>query len=136
MPPSPCGDTGADVGRGLLVLVVDDDERNLKLARDVLRAAGFATLEAAAAAEGLALAREHEPDLILLDLRLPDMDGADAVQLLSTDPRTAGIPAVALTAWRLEDDGKWLRAAGFAGFLEKPIDVTALPDQVRRYCRP
>ena len=69
---------------GPLVLIVDDNEKNLKLARDVLRAAGFRTLEAETGAEGIALAAEHVPDVILMDLRLPDMDGADAARTLRT----------------------------------------------------
>ena len=117
-----------------LVLIVDDNEKNLKLARDVLRAAGLGTLEAANGAEGIALAGERLPDVILMDLRLPDMDGTDAAQRLGDEMRTASIPVVALSSLRLEGGGDWLRAAGFAGCLEKPISVGEFPDQVRRYC--
>jgi two-component system cell cycle response regulator DivK len=117
-----------------LVLIVDDNERNLKLARDVLRAAGFRTLDAASGAEGIALADQHRPDVILMDLRLPDMDGAEAARNLADDVRTSAIPVVAFSSLALEDDG-WLKEAGFAGYLEKPIDVEAFPEQVRRYCR-
>ena len=113
---------------GPLVLIVDDNEQNLKLARDVLRAAGFRTLDAASGAQAIRLAAEHTPDLVLLDLRLPDMDGVDLV------PELAGIPVVALSALQLPADDSKLRAAGFAGYLEKPIDVAAFPDQVRDYC--
>lgn len=117
-----------------LVLIVDDNARNLKLARDVLLAVGFRTLEAASGAEAIALAAEHLPDVILMDLGLPDMDGADAAQALRREPLTARIPVVALSALRLEGDADWLLAAGFAGYLEKPIDIGEFPDQVRRYC--
>ena len=117
-----------------LVLIVDDNSKNLKLARDVLGAAGFRTLEAESGAEGVALAAEHLPDVILMDIQLPDMDGTDAARALGNDARTAQIPVVALTALRLERDGDWLLAAGFAGYLEKPISVTEFPEQVRRYC--
>ena len=117
-----------------LVLIVDDNAKNLKLARDVLRAAGLRTLEAATGAEGIALATEHLPDVILMDIRLPDMDGTDAARALAGEERTAGIPIVALSALRLERDDDWFLAAGFAGFLEKPIDVGEFPDQVRSYC--
>jgi two-component system, cell cycle response regulator DivK len=116
------------------VLIVDDNEKNLKLARDVLRAAGFRTLEAASGAEGIALAAEHLPDVVLMDLQLPDMDGTDAARTLSDDARTARIPIVALSAHPLEGGGDWLIAAGFAGYLGKPFSVRALPGQVRRYC--
>ena len=101
----------------------------------MLRAAGFRTLEAATGAEGIALATEQRPDVILMDLRLPDMDGTEAARTLAEDARTARIPVVALSALRLEGGGDWLRAAGFAGYLEKPISVAEFPDQVRRYCR-
>jgi two-component system cell cycle response regulator DivK len=117
-----------------LVLIVDDNEKNLKLARDVLHAAGFRTLEGASGAEGMAVASQHLPDVILMDLRLPDMDGADAARALTDDVRTAHIPVVALSALRLEGDDDWLLAAGFAGYLEKPIDIGTFPDQVRAYC--
>jgi two-component system, cell cycle response regulator DivK len=117
-----------------LVLVVDDNEKNLKLARDVLRAGGFRTLEATSGAEGMALAAEHLPDVILMDLRLPDMDGTDAARRLGDGPRTARIPVVALSSLPFEGDGGWLLAAGFAGYLEKPISVAEFPEQVRRYC--
>jgi two-component system, cell cycle response regulator DivK len=118
-----------------LVLIVDDNERNLKLHRDVLRAAGLRTLEAATGAEAIALATTHAPDVILMDLGLPDMDGTDAARALAEDKRTEQIPVVAQTSLRLEDEGDRLRVAGFAGYLEKPISVTAFPEQVRRHVR-
>jgi two-component system, cell cycle response regulator DivK len=117
-----------------LVLIVDDNEKNLKLTRDVLRAAGFGTLEAANGAEGIALATEHLPDVILMDLRLPDMDGADAAHELGHAAQTARIPVVALSSLPLEGGGDWLRDTGFAGYLEKPISVREFPEQVRGYC--
>ena len=89
----------------LLVLIVDDNEKNLKLHRDVLRAAGFRTLEADTAVAGIALAAEHLPDVVLMDRRLPDMDGADAARALATDARTADIPVVALSSLPLERGG-------------------------------
>jgi two-component system, cell cycle response regulator DivK len=124
----------ADDGGRPLVLIVDDNEKNLRLAREVLRVAGFRTLEASSGAEAIALAAERLPDVILLDLRLRDMDGADAARELRQASRTSRIPVVALSALPLEVDSDWLRAAGFSGFLAKPIDVRAFPDQVRRYC--
>ena len=89
----------------------------------MLLAAGFRTLEAATGAEAVALADEHLPDVVLMDIRLPDMDGTDAARMLAEQARTAAIPVVALTSLTLEDDTDWLRTAGFAGYLEKPIDV-------------
>ena len=117
-----------------LVLIVDDNERNRKLARDVLHAAGFRTLEAGRGAAGVALAAEHLPDVILMDLRLPDMDGADAARKLANGPRTSAIPVVAFSALALEGGVAWLRTNGFAGHLEKPIDVQEFPRHVRQYC--
>ncbi len=117
-----------------LVLIVDDNETNRKLARDVLRASGFGTLEAANGAEGIALATDHLPDVILMDLRLPDMAGTEAARTLGHGARTAQIPIVAMSALPLEGSPDWIEAAGFAGCLEKPISVGAFPDQVRRYC--
>jgi two-component system, cell cycle response regulator DivK len=117
-----------------LVLIVDDSAKNRKLARDVLRAGGLRTLEAGSGAEAITLAAEHVPDLILMDLGLPDMDGIDAVRRLAEGARTARIPVVALSAMPLESGADWFLAAGFAGYLEKPIKVAGFADQVRRYC--
>jgi two-component system, cell cycle response regulator DivK len=117
-----------------LILIIDDNAQNAKLARDVLRAAAFRTLEAATGAEGIALAAEHTPDVILMDLRLPDMDGTDAARTLGVGARTAHIPVVALSALRFEGEGDWLRSVGFAGHLEKPISVREFSDQIRGYC--
>jgi len=130
---SPDRHGGAEAGP--LVLIVDDNARNLKLAGDVLVAAGFRTLAATTGMDAVAFADEHLPDVVLMDLRLPDMDGTDAARMLSHDERTASIPVIALTSVTLEDDPGWLRTSGFAGYLEKPIDVERFPDQVRRYCR-
>lgn len=115
-----------------LVLIVDDDERNLRLARDVLGAAGLRTLEGSTGAEAIALAERHMPDVILLDLGLPDMDGASVARVLAGAARTAEIPVVAFTA--LPRAGSWHRDAGFAGYVEKPFDVRELADRVRGFC--
>jgi two-component system cell cycle response regulator DivK len=116
------------------VLVIEDDDRNRKLAREVLAAAGFRTLDAATGAEGIMLARTEVPDVILVDLRLPDIGGAEVAHLLHADPRTAGIPAVAMSALPLEGNEDWVAAAGFAGAIEKPISVQRFPDEVSSYC--
>ena len=117
------------------VLVVDDSDRNRKLALDVLAAAGFRVLGAGRAAEGIALAREHAPDVILMDLQLPDMNGDEATRKLAADERTAGIPVVAMSATPLEGRDDWLADAGFAGWLEKPIHPRQFPDQVHGYAK-
>jgi two-component system cell cycle response regulator DivK len=117
-----------------LILIVDDNERNRKLARDVLRLARFRTLEAVTAAEAIALASEHLPDLILMDLRLPDLDGTQAARMLRAEPRTSRIPVVAVTALPLDARDDWLFDAGFTGYIVKPIDTDELPEVVRRFC--
>jgi two-component system cell cycle response regulator DivK len=118
-----------------LVLIVDDDVRNVRLARDLLERDGMRTLSAGTAADAVALAREHLPDVVLLDLRLPDLDGHEAMRRLAEDERTAGIPVVGWSALPERDVGAWLVGAGFAGYLEKPIDVLALPDSVRSFAK-
>jgi two-component system, cell cycle response regulator DivK len=117
-----------------LVLIVDDNDRNRKLAGDLLRITGFRTLEAVTAAEGIALASEHLPDVILMDLRLPDLDGTTAARMLRAEPRTSRIPVVAVTALPLDAREDWLFDAGFAGYVTKPIDIDGFPDVVRRFC--
>jgi len=117
-----------------LVLIVDDNERNLRLAQEVLRLAGFKTLVAASGGEGVSLAVEHLPDVILMDIRLRDMHGTDAARQLKDDTRTARIPVVALTSFAMKGDREWFLAAGFDGYLEKPISVREFPEQVRSYC--
>jgi two-component system, cell cycle response regulator DivK len=117
-----------------LVLIVEDNDINLRLARDVLQYHGFRTLEAMTAADGIALALEHQPDLVLMDIHLPDMDGVSALQRLRAEPGTKSITVVALTASVLTADQERLSAAGFDGYLPKPIEVRTFPDQVRRYC--
>jgi two-component system cell cycle response regulator DivK len=118
-----------------LVLIVDDNERNLRLARDVLHVAGFRTLEAGTGGAGIALAADHLPDVILMDIRLPDMDGTEAARRLKADGRTTSIPVVALTSLAMKGDREWFLASGFDGYLEKPISVRELADQVRSFCR-
>ena len=119
-----------------LVLIVDDNEKNLKLARDVLRADGLRTLEAASGAEAIADSGWRAlPDVILLDLRLPDMDGFDVLRELKGREATVRIPVVAHTALRTEADVDWLLEAGFSGCLEKPITVRDFSAQVRDHWR-
>ena len=120
----------SDSTPAVTILIVEDNERNLKLVRDILQYNGYETIEARNAADGVALAVEHRPDLILMDIQLPDVDGVTALSRLRADPRTASIGVVALTAFAMTDDRQHLIAAGFDGYLEKPIDVRAFPGQV------
>ena len=119
---------------GELILIVEDNERNRKLARDVLQFKGFRTLEAGTAAEGITLAEAHRPSVVLMDIQLPDMDGTAALARLRAGAATARIPVVALTAFAMKDDGARFLAAGFDGYVAKPIDVRQFPDQVRQFC--
>jgi two-component system cell cycle response regulator DivK len=112
------------------VLVVEDNPLNRKLVRDVLGHAGFRILESEDAEQGIALARSEQPDLILMDVQLPGIDGVEALGRLQADAATAAIPVVALTAFAMKDDRERFLSAGFHGYLEKPISVTALPGQV------
>ena len=119
---------------GQVILIVEDNEKNLKLARDLLQFKGFRTLEAGTAEQGLALAAEHRPDLILLDIQLPDLSGEEALVRLRADAATASLRVVALTALAMAGDEQRLLGAGFDGYLTKPISVREFPDQVRRFC--
>jgi two-component system, cell cycle response regulator DivK len=117
-----------------LVLIVDDNEKNRRLAHDVLTAAGFQTIEAATGTEAITLAMEHAPDVVLMDLQLPDMNGTDALRELERGEQTARIPVVAMSAMPLKGTGGWIGQVGFAGSIEKPIHIATFPDEVRRYC--
>ncbi len=112
------------------VLIVEDNPRNLKLARDVLNHAGYRTSEAETAEHGLDLARAERPRLILMDIQLPGIDGIEALRRLRADAATAGIRVVALTAFAMKDDRERLLVAGFDGYLEKPLDVRGFPGQI------
>jgi CheY-like chemotaxis protein len=115
------------------ILVVEDNDRNLKLVRDVLRHAGFDVVEARSGEQGVALAQEEPPDLVLMDLGLPGIDGSESLRRLRATPSTAAVPVVAVTAYAMPQDRERTLQAGFDGYLTKPIDIRALPNQVRRY---
>lgn len=115
------------------ILVVEDNERNLKLVRDVLRYAGYDIIEARTGEHGVELARACPPDLVLMDLQLPGIDGQQAMRQLRDDERTSHIPVVAITASVMNDDRARVLRAGFDGYLEKPISVRDLPGQVQAF---
>jgi two-component system, cell cycle response regulator DivK len=116
------------------ILVVEDNEKNLKLVRDVLRFHGYRTIEAGTGQEAVELAGAHRPDLILMDLQLPDMDGVSALARIRALEGGTSIPAVAVTAFAMKGEAERVAAAGFDGYLSKPIDVRAFPEQVRGFC--
>ena len=119
---------------GERILVVEDNAKNMKLFRDVLVATGYRTLEATTGSEALDMASEHTPDLVLMDIQLPDLDGVQALHRLRADARTAGIPVLALTAQAMSGDRERFLEAGFDGYLSKPVDVVELIQVVREHC--
>ncbi len=111
---------------GERILVVEDNEMNMKLFRDVLRATGYRTLEATTGGEAVEMAAEHAPDLVLMDIQLPDFDGVQALRRLRADERTAAIPVLAVTAQAMQGDGERFLATGFDGYVSKPVNVREL----------
>ena len=103
------------------ILVVDDDARNLRLAVTLLEQAGHEVLSAEGGSEGVAAAHAHMPDLVLIDIQMPELDGGAALERLRGDPRTAALKVAALTALAMKGDRERLLAMGFDGYLEKPI---------------
>ncbi|GAC1491239.1 MAG: response regulator [Candidatus Limnocylindrales bacterium] len=116
-----------------LILIVEDNEKNLKLTRDVLRFHGFRTIEAPDGETGVRLAAEQLPQLILMDIQMPGIDGIAALRRIRADEATAGITTVALTASVMSGDRERFDAAGFDGFIAKPIDIKTFPNQVRSH---
>jgi two-component system, cell cycle response regulator DivK len=114
------------------ILVVEDNALNLKLVRDVLRHAGFHVVEATTGEEGVRLAEEVDPDLVLMDLQLPGIDGTEALRRLRSSDRHRSVPVVALTAFAMDGDRQRAEQDGFDDYIEKPVRVRVLPDQVRR----
>jgi two-component system, cell cycle response regulator DivK len=113
-----------------LILIVEDNDKNLKLVRDVLQVKGYKTLEAGTAEDGIKLAGEHKPDLILMDIHLPGMNGIDALGVLRADSATAAIPVIAVTASVMQQDRKLITDAGFDGYVGKPINLKEFLDAV------
>ena len=116
------------------ILVVEDNEKSMKLFRDVLLVTGHRTLEATTGGQAVELATAHSPDLVLMDIQLPDIGGVEALGRLRADARTASVPVVALTAQAMEGDRERFLAAGFDGYLSKPVNVADLIATVKRYC--
>ena len=114
-----------------LFLIVEDNEENMKLVRDVLQVKGYATLEAGTAEDGIRLANERRPDLVLMDIQLPGMNGIEALGVLRTDAATAKIPVIAVTASVMQQDRKLIMDAGFDAYVGKPINLREFLDAVR-----
>jgi two-component system cell cycle response regulator DivK len=114
------------------ILIVEDNDKNLKLARDVLQAKGYATLEATTGEDGVRLARERLPDLVLMDIQLPGISGIDALRMLRADRATAAIPVIAVTASVMQQDRKLITDSGFDAYVAKPISLREFLDAVKQ----
>ena len=119
---------------GAQVLVVEDNKKNMKLFRDVLQASGYRLLEATTGERAIELAAEHQPNLVLMNIQLPDLDGVDALGRLRADARTASIPVVALTAQAMHGDRERFLDAGFDAYISKPVDVLEFVKTVKEHC--
>ena len=114
------------------ILIVEDNDKNMKLARDVLQAKGYATLEAVTGEEGVGMALAHRPDLVLMDIQLPGIDGFEAFRRIRSHPDTLAIPVVAFTASVMSSDRHRITDAGFDGFIGKPINLKEFLETVRK----
>jgi two-component system cell cycle response regulator DivK len=119
---------------GEKILVVEDNEKSMKLFRDVLLVMGYRPLEATTGRQAVELAAEHAPDLVLMDIQLPDIDGVEALRRLRADERTASILVLAVTAQAMQGDRDRFLAAGFDGYVSKPVNVGELVGTVRQHC--
>jgi two-component system cell cycle response regulator DivK len=108
---------------GKIILIVEDDPLNMKLFQELLQVNGYATLETKDGEQGIEMAREKQPDLILMDIQMPVMDGLEATRILKSDPVTAGIPIIALTSAAMAGDREKAIQAGCDGFMSKPVDI-------------
>jgi len=114
------------------ILIVEDNDKNMKLARDVLQAKGYTTLEAVNGEDGVRLALEHKPDMVLMDIQLPDINGVEAFTRIRANAGAATIPVVAFTASVTPMDRSRITDAGFDGFISKPINLKEFLETVRR----
>jgi two-component system, cell cycle response regulator DivK len=117
------------------ILIVEDEPRNMKLFRDLLHRNGYETIEANDGEQGVTLARTSNPDLILMDIMMPKMDGIEATRILKTDSTTKYIPIIALTSFAMKGDKERALEAGCDGYIAKPIDIHELLTAVASFCR-
>jgi two-component system, cell cycle response regulator DivK len=116
-----------------VILIVEDNEKNMKLVRDVLQFKGYETIEAVNGTDGVRLAKERKPDLVLMDIQLPDIDGITALGQIRADPVTQKIPVVAVSASVMPDDQQRIVASGFDAYVTKPINVKSFVETVERF---
>jgi two-component system cell cycle response regulator DivK len=114
------------------ILIVEDNEKNMKLVRDVLKAKGYATIEAVTGEDGVRLAKERVPALVLMDIQLPGINGIEALKQLRADPATASIPVIAVTASVMASDRRNITDAGFDGYVGKPLNLKEFLDAVAK----
>ena len=115
------------------ILIVEDNEKNMKLVRDILRHNGHATIEATTGGDGVRLASEKKPDLVLMDIQLPDIDGIEALRRIRTEPALGHVPVVAVSASVMPDDQQKIITSGFDAFVTKPITVKPFLATVERF---
>ena len=115
-----------------LILIVEDNEKNLKLVRDVLQVKGYKTVDTTTAEEGIKVAVEKKPDLILMDIQLPGMNGIEALKVLRADPATSAIPVIAVTASVMQQDRTLITEAGFDAYVSKPISIKEFLEAVNK----
>ena len=115
------------------VLIVEDNELNMKLFHDLLEAHGYDTLQARTGPEALALAEKHQPDLILMDIQLPEISGLQVTEQIKQNEALADIPVIAITAFAMKGDEERIRAGGCEDYIAKPISVVAFLEKVKRY---
>jgi two-component system cell cycle response regulator DivK len=118
---------------GKTILIVEDNELNMKLFNDLLEANGFRTVQTRNGIEAVALARQHRPDLILMDIQLPEVSGLEVTRWLKEDPDLKHIPVVAITAFAMKGDEERIREGGCEAFLSKPISVAKFLETVRHF---
>jgi CheY-like chemotaxis protein len=118
---------------GRVILIVEDDPKNLKLIRDLLQIRGYTALEATDGKQGVDMARAKMPDLILMDIQMPVMDGFEAISILKADPVTKSIPIIALTAFAMQGDREKCMDAGCNDYITKPLDTRAFVTKVKEY---
>jgi two-component system cell cycle response regulator DivK len=116
------------------ILIVDDEESNQRLLKAILEANGFETLQAYDGAEGIKIAKESQPDLILMDIQIPEIDGIAAFKILQSDPSTMNIPIIALTSYSMRGDRERLLSIGFRDYIAKPLSIGELLKSINSCC--
>jgi two-component system cell cycle response regulator DivK len=115
------------------ILIVEDNDKNRELVKDILDLHGYKVLEAEDGVEGVAMVKEHVPDLVIMDIQMPVMDGITSAKIIKSDPATKGTTMIALTSFAMKGDRERFMDAGFDDYIAKPIDTRKLPELVKKY---